>query len=396
MILTLLLGLFIGKALMAGAMIVLAGHAVINTSVLRYIKQYASSRAMLCFLALPISYVIASIIHQDGWQVLGVIKSKLPLLFFPFAVFAFNDYLTKKHYQFFLHFLVLLVCIASTYSWFFLIRDFNAINNSYLKASTMPTFISHIRFSLLIAFSLIWCLHAYFNDSILRYKSEKKVLLILFLYLFITLHILAVRSGLVAFYISFLVYASSYYIQQKKWRQLLITFTILVFGFMLMYSTIPSLQNKIKYSVYDWELFVTNTELKNISDGKRFAAFEAAYSIFKNNLWAGVGLPNVKREINSYFTVHYVSLKNEYLDAHNQFLNTSVAAGIFGLVGLLVTLFGCILYSHLKQSLLARAFVSIMFLSFLVESTLESQLGLTIFIVLYLLIYKLEEVIHNE
>jgi O-antigen ligase len=255
-----------------------------------------------------------------------------------------------------------------------LLIDTAAIVDAYRKAKVLPTIINHIRYSMLLAFGLLWLVYFMVNNIVINHKVERKIQVLIFLYLFITLHVLAVRSGLILFYAGTLLYLTLVGFKHKKYKLLLGFYVVLMLMLMLMINAIPQLKNKIKYTKYDWDMHTQDIDLSQFSDGKRIAAYVASIDVISEKPWIGVGPTKVKPALDAYFSVHYPTLKSSFIDPHNQFLNAGVAAGLLGIVGLFVTVYVPFICSKMHHSSLSAAFLVMITLSFLVESTLETQL----------------------
>jgi hypothetical protein len=117
---------------------------------------------------------------------------------------------------------------------------------------------------------------------------------------------------------------------------------------------------------------------------QRLEYWETGFTIWKKNLLIGTGVGDLNDAFQTEYTRKNSKLKPEKrLRAHNQFLTYGISLGIVGLLIFIGFLFQFIkLYFNNNQtsfSLLALSFWSIAVLSFLVEDTLETQMGVTFF-----------------
>ncbi len=119
---------------------------------------------------------------------------------------------------------------------------------------------------------------------------------------------------------------------------------------------------------------------------QRIEFSRAALHIIHNNFWFGVGTGDLKNAYNNAYKEIKTNLKKRNrLRAHNQFLTFFVTFGIFGF---LLALFSMV-YPGIKKrhngGVFLTGFLLIIFISMLNEDTLETQAGVTFYIVFYTL-----------
>jgi len=113
---------------------------------------------------------------------------------------------------------------------------------------------------------------------------------------------------------------------------------------------------------------------------QRFEYWKVSLAIIKDNFWFGVGTGDIDNAYMQQYEKMNSILAPEYRHrAHNQFLAFFVTFGIFGLLWFLFTL----LYPPIKLKAFSDyryfVFFVIITLSMLVEDTLETQMGVTLF-----------------
>lgn len=131
-----------------------------------------------------------------------------------------------------------------------------------------------------------------------------------------------------------------------------------------------------------WELdvFLLGITGQSSSLVQRIVYWNAAWSIFKENAFIGVGTGDVQEAFNTYYKNQNITLGEHYwLRSHNQFLSFGVS---FGFLGILVFLF-CFLApifekKHMKNMLFI-VFWMMAACSMFFEDTLETQIGVTYF-----------------
>ncbi len=146
------------------------------------------------------------------------------------------------------------------------------------------------------------------------------------------------------------------------------------------YTTKISINSRIYKILWEYEIMNRGGNPGGHSLIQRFEFWKASIGIIKNNFWFGVGTG----DINKAFKVQYEKINSILAPewrhrAHNQFLAIFITFGFLGFLWFLFTL----IYPPLKLKMLFdyRYFVFLItiILSMLVEDTLETQMGVTLF-----------------
>lgn len=154
----------------------------------------------------------ATATYSTNWEELGIrLRVMLPLLSLPIC-FAFLPTLPQKQWRWLLGVFVLLISLASLGVLFNYMIHFESIQYALQRSKGMPNPAhDHVRFSLLI------CWGCFLSGQLFIWKHGRWPALwaILSLFLLLSLHIMGVRSGLLAFYLCFCIYLSYQAIQKK-------------------------------------------------------------------------------------------------------------------------------------------------------------------------------------
>lgn len=111
---------------------------------------------------------------------------------------------------------------------------------------------------------------------------------------------------------------------------------------------------------------------------QRIEYWKAALTILRTNWAFGVGSGDVDQAFRLYYATHITYLKPELqLRAHNQYLTSCLSSGIIGLLAFLIWWFSALRFAYKKRLFVFFAFIGIAMGSFLVEDTLETQMGVT-------------------
>ncbi len=242
------------------------------------------------------------------------------------------------------------------------------------QGQSLPLPQNHIRFSLLVGIIAVNLLVHHTVGPACRQKNRGLWLLVGG-WLFVFLHILSVRSGLVSAYLALtVVLLQQTLYSRKKIAALAALFLLLTLPF-LAWRWVPSLQTRVGYMLYDWEQFRKGADT-GYADTGRFASWQTGWEIFRESPWTGVGVGNLSAA---------VAKKHPDLSAplmpHNQFLTVMAAHGIIGLVVFLLALFLPLWYGAAWRQPAFLATWIILVSSCMVESTLENALGVGLFVV---------------
>ncbi|NRB48746.1 MAG: O-antigen ligase family protein [Saprospiraceae bacterium] len=216
------------------------------------------------------------------------------------------------------------------------------------------------------------------------------------------IHLLSVRSGLVALYLAILGLAIRYAWQTGKYGVGLAVGLGLTILPLTAYYTIPSFQAKVAYVRY--EFWIREHKLSgNYSDLWRIISLRMGMEIGNEHPLVGVGAGNLRQEVKARYAKDYPEIEQVRMP-HNQFI--SVYAGT-GLIGLAIFLFALSypLYRVLLQgrgspqhnpgldpsgtslgNALFLGFHIIILASFMVENTIENSMGVGIY-AFYLLLW---------
>lgn len=140
-----------------------------------------------------------------------------------------------------------------------------------------------------------------------------------------------------------------------------------------------------------WEIATRNHEINGHSLVMRLEFWKTALHIIKQNLWFGVGTGDVKVAFKEQYENENTCLQKVWqLRSHNQYLATTVALGLVGLLLFLIHLITPF-FAQKKLSVFFVFFLLIEFLSFINEDTLETQAGLTFCIFFTQLLFHNDE-----
>lgn len=317
---------------------------------------------------------------EDTAYFMSRLRIKLPFLILPLAFF-FLPRPSDRALDGLLYFLVVLLVLTSIGVFINYLLDMEAINKLIQQGQTLPLPCNHVRFSLLLAFGVLISMYLYFQKFYWKWPWEKYVQLGAALFLFAFIHILSVRSGIVVVYATLFLLLLRYVFKTGRWALGIgVLVAMMTFPF-LAYQTMPSLRAKVDYVKYDLFMYRHGHEDAKLSDSARWISLKIGWDIFKNNPISGVGVGNLKSAVYDYYDQDYPdTIPAQRKMPHNQFLSMLAATGIFGFILFLGVFLLPILFKKHHQHWLLLGFYLIIFLSFMVENTIENAMGVGFFI----------------
>lgn len=255
------------------------------------------------------------------------------------------------------------------------ILHFDQINELYLHSKVMPTEPDHIRFSLIITLAIAAGVLLIVKGNMKG--RERSLWMGIVAALALYLHMLAVRSGLMAFYSLGILGLLRLIFQERNYRQAIRLALCLVVLPIFSYLIFPTFRNKSANTQEDVGQVERTASANSYSLVGRVYSYKVALKVIQENIWFGVGKADIEEEMASHYRNDFPLIQPEsYIQPHNQYLYSTVA---FGLVGLLIFIMGFYypgLYTWPQYAPLLYAQYTIVTLSFLVEYTLETQIGL--------------------
>jgi len=112
---------------------------------------------------------------------------------------------------------------------------------------------------------------------------------------------------------------------------------------------------------------------------QRIFYWKGALSIIEDNFFFGVG-GDIQDEFNKYFEIQANTMGIKYrLHSHNQYLTYFVVGGLFGFLLFLWAVFYPLVF-YIRKNLLLTLFQVVLLISFITEDTLETQPGVTMYV----------------
>jgi len=304
---------------------------------------------------------------EDTTFWLGRMRIHLPFLILPLVFLR----LTPISLNSFIRFHLLLIGVLVTVlvgSLIYYGLNFEVVQKGIQQGRSVPVPVNHIRLSLILVYGIFmtW----WIRDQI---KGRKTLLLLIMIFLIFGLHYLAVRNGLLAFYILFFIEV----FRRVKFYAFIVFLVPVIFFF-----SIPSFKAKIGYSIYEFKKTLSG-EGSGYSTGDRVKSIQDGWILFKENPLFGVGTADLKTEMSKLN-----SGNRKLIMPHNQWINVLAASGIFGLIFFFAGFFGPLTIPGMLRFMPVIWLYGIFIFSMIFESILDTSDGVGFFLIFLLLSFN--------
>ncbi len=330
----------------------------------------------LYFLLFVVSIVYAGNI-SEWWQ---LTHPKFPFLLIPLGFLMLKPF-SRKEYMLITLSMIVLAVWSSIWVQVAYYSEHYLFSQSLGFGGSLPTPIDHIRYSVVIALSMILCLGFAIEGWKIKYPWERWVYGLASVYLFYFLHVLSVRSGLAIAYAGIFLMVVFYLRVLNRLKQAAIIASILIAP-VVAYKVLPGFQLKVDYTLYDFGKFKQD-QGNDYSDSERWDSWHAGIAIGNQHPFFGTGTGKFRSDLQTYYKEE---LKREdYTRPHNQFINIFCEFGLFGLSVFLFTLIYPMTFRFFWRPPLMPVLYIMQILSMLVEHPLDTEFGTMLFIIITVL-----------
>ena len=139
-----------------------------------------------------------------------------------------------------------------------------------------------------------------------------------------------------------------------------------------------SLFPRIYEVIWEVEQYQRSKDVNGHSTTMRIVYMDISWQFFKQNIWFGIAPGDIRDEYLKYYKTHETGIEpKRYHETHNQFLRFFA---VFGIVGFLIVILGFVLPPVFEKKWSLYYFMAafiVIFLSFINEDTIETQVGVT-------------------
>ena len=210
-----------------------------------------------------------------------------------------------------------------------------------------------------------------------RFKTILFLVLIVNFYVFVVL--LNSKAGWITLFMILAGFLYILVVVKRKWKVgivALLSAVLLFGGCLLMF---PVLSERALQSGKDLRTMESPGKDPK-STAERIATWGSSCEIIAKHPFYGVGTGDVKDALMEQYKAHgYSKILSQKLDSHNQYLQTFIALGVFGLALLLYLLFMPAIRAFQRRDLISLSFILIFAMNISVESMLENQAGVVFY-----------------
>jgi len=362
------IGLIYSKALLSISLggYLLYGLWLRRSTLLAELGTFVKSWPYVGLTLVFIVYVLAGVHTEDTDQWLKQVRIKLPFLLLPVAFYLIRD-IKERQYKLLIGALasVSLLSVVPVLLHYFQHKAELII--AIGQGQSIPTPIDHIHYSIILGYGACALLLLLADGCIGKSKLERWLYGGLAASLAVVLHVLAVRSGLVIFYLGLAFVVVWYVYSSRRYVIGGIGLLLLLAAPYVMYKTVPSLHKKISYMMYDIEQY-RQGKGNNFSDSERLMSYTIAADLIKQQPMFGHGIGDLESLMVAEHKARYGD-KEKYIYPHNQYLYVLVGAGLLGFLFFFGGLLSPLLF--LRPDPYVWLTYIAMLASFMVENTLE-------------------------
>lgn len=314
----------------------------------------------VAFLIIP--FTAGIVLSENTEKALQTFVIMAPLLVMPFAFSVLPKLRMKDLKLIFFTFSVLLL-FSSCNVLFEDLSDPEHLINKISSGKSFDTPTHHIRYTLLLSFSSWLLLFFAYTES----KSKYKIAFIISGTIFaVMLHIFAVKTGLLSWYLTAFVFILLYIFRRGFNKFSLAACIAIILLPLAAYSLSSTLRSKIHYTLYDLR-HTSESEGVHYSDSKRIYAIGIAWDIFEENPVLGTGSGD-------FDEIQHDRFENAYpmtfpILPHMDWITILASTGIIGLL-----IFSFSFFSFfLKQKLLKHPLLIIVFITNFIGTLVDNH-----------------------
>ncbi len=332
------------------------------------------------FLVIPFYFFIVLFgiwqVEGDYTYLLERLRIKLPFIALPIAFLGLPHF-EHRQIKGLLYFLLIFITLTGIGISTNYLLNYDLINDMLSRGKPMPTPRNHIRYSLLVGVSIIGGIYLIKEKYFYKNPRERYLIIILTIFLFLFIHILSVKSGILCLYIALGVLSLQFIYLSKKYLFGFLIITGLISLPVIAFVTIPSFQHKLTYMHYDLKKYFAG-EGEQYSDSGRLTSLKVGWNLFVNAPVFGVGAGNIKKEVHQFYEQKYPDYVKPILP-HDQFLFVLAGSGLFGFFFFGLAVFVPLFYHKNYRHFFFLGLYTIFLVALVLEHTLENAEGVGIF-----------------
>src|SRR5436190_2801424 len=299
-------GLLFSRLLLSSGLTIFAISCFIGQSVKDKIKTFVYSPLLWSMSLLFLLPLISGLWSADILKWSQILRIKLPFFLLALSVAGLDDFKKEDWEKIGFAFLSLVLIGAGWSLWQYL-QDVQLVQAAYLRAQTIKTPLGndHVRFSLLVSIAILTAIFLAVNT---QKKLRTAIVAGLWLetgLLIIYLHVLAVRTGLICFYVGATISIAWFLAKLKNnWRYAWVLVFVISIPFVSWFA-FPTFKNRISYLRYDLSFIKDNVYRTGSNDGNRLVSIKAGWELQNKHPLTGVGFGDIETETGKWYRVNY-------------------------------------------------------------------------------------------
>ncbi len=260
----------------------------------------------------------------------------------------------------------------------------SSVIEQYGTGKSLPVFMDndHLRFSIFLCSALLFTLLPVNNA---RYKK------ISFTVLLLAIVFLSVRTAWILAFIIVIGYGFHFFLQHQSSKKNLLIIIISAICITSLFWIFPTTQQKIRYSIYDWQQYNSKGYDSTYSDGVRRAVNTVAWNAIKNDHATAIGWSAIQATIKEKFSQQFNGSKTQYGWPFNQWLFWWMGSGFIGIIVFTIWLMYPTWYGFRHKNPFLIIWTLAIAASCLVESTLNYQYGVFLHVWPLLICWKTDK-----
>ena len=317
---------------------------------------------LVFFCLLYFFYLIGMLWTHDMKSGADDLLIKLPLLIFPVLFSSFG--LTEKSFKKISIALISGCALALIICFFHSLKLYSETGDQHkFFYTSFSVFLHPTYFTMYLNLALLMICKNTFSEENKIFQS-KIISVLLFFIMMAGVILLNARLAMVTVFITLIIFVVAEAINQKKLYTLFPRFIIQAALVVIVFFSLIQFNNRfvqISEAIQERKdttaVLDTATQVYYNSTTIRIALFKNSLNVFKDNFFAGVGTGDVMPEsVNQLERSGQHYLADHFTGAHNQYLQTAMSLGVFGLLLLIL----CIIFP-LKDFFKSKNYLGICF-----------------------------------